>query len=124
MIIALVILTLTLAGKLVFDRHLHFSRKTIKHAGEAAVVVILLVVASLFAAHGFKVSAGLYFLGFLFIFWAAFDPLFGLIIAGDPGFLGTTAKLDRLQHKYPWIVWAKYIGAVISIILFIWHGKE
>lgn len=119
MIFAIPIFALTLAGKLLFDRHLHFSRKTIKHAGEAAIVLGLLVVASFLAAGGFKINAGFYLIAFLFIFWAAFDSIFGLIIASNPLFLGTSAKLDRLQHKYKWIVWVKYIGAILSILWFL-----
>lgn len=120
MVAALFIFALTLAGKLVFDAKEHFGRKTIDHSKEAAIVIILLVVASL--AWGWKdwLFAGAYLLAFLSIFWAVFDSAFGLIIARNPFYLGTTSKLDRLQTKYLWIQVAKYVVAMFSVSFIVW----
>ena len=115
-----IILILTLVAKLLFDSYLHFSKKTIKHKGEAAIVVVLLAIGACLQAHGIlKISAGVFLLCYLFIFWAVFDTLFGLIIARDPFYLGTTSALDRLQKKYTVLLILKYLLAVLSIALLI-----
>lgn len=55
----------------------------------------------------------------LFAWWALFDTLWGLIVLGKPFYVGTTARLDILQRKYPWIQVAKYVGLILSIILYV-----
>lgn len=105
-LIAIAIFAATLIGKLLFDRHRHFSRKVINHKGEAVIVAIALVAASWMA-------------GWVSI-WTCFDTGFGLLIARDPLFLGTSSELDRAQAKYRWLQVLKYVSALTSIILFIW----
>lgn len=118
---SIIIVIATLLGKLAYDRHKHFSREKINHTVEGAIVFVLLVTASLIAGRFTDwLTIALALIMYLFIFWALFDLGFGTLIAKDPLFLGTSAKLDRLQHKYPWVVWAKFIGVPVSIILFIY----
>lgn len=118
MILVIVIFFVTLIAKLAFDRHQHFSRKTINHDAEGAIVGVLFVVASIIYK-GFTLAALLNLAEMCFTFWALFDTGFGILIASDPLFLGTSAKLDRLQKKYPPLQVLKYLLAITSIILFI-----
>lgn len=36
------------------------------------------------------------------------------------GYVGFTSAWDKLQHKYPFLIWLKYGAGVGSIILYIW----
>lgn len=53
-------------------------------------------------------------------YWAAMDTAVGWIKHGKPLYLGTRAKLDRLQHRYPVVRWVKYISGVLAIIIYVW----
>lgn len=54
-----------------------------------------------------------------FTYWAAMDTAIGWIKHGKPLYLGTRAKLDILQHKYPWLVPVKFAVGVGSLITYI-----
>lgn len=59
-------------------------------------------------------------------FWFLFDSLMGLALKRDVTFLGTTARLDRLQRKAPLIVvwWFKLLLAVGSVLIYYYgFGK-
>lgn len=110
MITSLIIFFLTLAAKLTYDRHRYLSRKTIYHGREAIVVSIALIAASYFA--DWK-TIPLWFFGF----WVLFDGFFNLLIGQPWGYLGETAKLDKLMRKYPLIIILKYFGLFASTII-------
>lgn len=112
-LISIAIFLLTLTGKLVIDRHQHLSRKKIDHGGEALIVAVLLT-STLF------ISGWASTVMFFLCFWALFDFCFGILIARNPFFLGTTSVLDRLQKKYVLLHAFKYLAAIGSIILYIY----
>lgn len=129
MIWGVLILAMTLAGKLAYDYKKHMAGKTINHRKEAVIAFILIVVASLAAAGKWDTWNDLLYLPcFLSIFWAGMDTGFGLLIARDPFFLGNSAWLDRLQKSKLKIKKitiptgvilqvSKYLAAIASIII-------
>jgi len=121
MIWGIVIAVFTLIVKLIADLYQHQSGSKIDHTMEAAVAFTMLWLAS-FVAVGFHIYdfSILYVFGtFGFNFWMLMDSIFGLLIARNPLFLGTSSKLDRLQTKYRFIQVLKYLLAVGSIIFLI-----
>ena len=110
MIWGLVIFLVTLVAKLNYDLWQYHSRKTINHAREAAVVFILLTVASWLSGW---ISAPMWFLGF----WILFNGIFNILIGQKWGYLGSTAKLDILETKYKWITAVKYALFIASVII-------
>lgn len=59
-----------------------------------------------------------------FAYWHLFDGILNLLMGESWFRLGTTAGTDTAQAAHPAITWGKYIGLVLSIIFFIWFGKE
>lgn len=115
-IIALLLFIACLAGRLAYDTWLYQSRKVNNHVVGPAITLVVIVACCWLAGW---LSIPMWFFGFA----AIFDPSYAVLIGQKPGFLGTTAKLDRLQHRYPPLVWVKYIGAVVAILLFIFKDK-
>lgn len=115
MILGLIIFILTLAAKLVYDVNQYNKHLTINHAKEAFFVSLALLGASFF---GGWLSVPIWFFGF----WVLFDGFFNLFINQKWGYIGNTAKLDQLQHKYPFLTWIKYVALAASITLFFTHG--
>lgn len=113
MIWGFVIFAVTLIAKLNLDYWQYLKGKKINHALEAVFVTIALGVASFFAGW---ISAPMFFFGFTCLF----DPAFAMLIGQKPFYVGTTAKLDILQRKYPFLQVLKYILFVGSIILYIY----
>lgn len=112
-IISICLWAACLIGRIIYDVFiLYFGGKVNKHTIGPGITVVVIIVCSILAGwlSGFM---------WLFAFAAIFDPAYALLIGQKAGFLGTTAKLDRLQHRYPWLVWTKYIGAVCFTLLFI-----
>lgn len=113
LIIALSLFGACFAGRIIYDVFvLYFGGKTNKHTKGPLITAAVIIICSWLAG---------WFTGFMwaFAFMALFDPLYGISIGQGPGYLGTTAKLDRVQHRYPWLVWLKYIGAFAFTLLFI-----
>lgn len=106
----------TLVAKLNFDYWQYLNKNKIHHAVEATAVTALLVWASYYSGW---IAVPMFF----FSFWVFFDGMFNVATGQKWGRIGETAKLDILQRRYQWIVWAKYIGAVLSILLFIFKDK-
>lgn len=52
-------------------------------------------------------------------YWAAFDLLFGYIKHRNIWYLGTRAKLDKMQRRYPWLVPVKFVVGVGAVVLYI-----
>jgi hypothetical protein len=112
LIIALCLFAAVLIARLIYDVHLYMSGKPNTHFTGPVITVAVLIACTVLAGW---LSGPMWFLSF----WAIFDPAYNLLIGQKAGFIGTTAGLDQLQHKYPFLVWVKYCGAVVSIILFI-----
>lgn len=112
MIWSLAIWFASLVIKLALDVKLYHSRKVNRHSLGPTIVVIALSGASYLS--GWQ-SAPMWFFGF----WACFDPLYAILIGQKAGYLGTTAKLDRLQNHYPIIKVLKYLLAIASIIYYV-----
>lgn len=112
MIWSLSIFILTLVGKLVIDYRQHLRKKKIDHPKEAVFVTILLM-PTLWLS-GWEST-----LMFFLCFWALFDFCFGILIARNPFFLGTTSFLDRLQERYKFLHVLKYVLSLTSIILYV-----
>lgn len=116
-IIALILFILTIAGKLWFDLHLYFAGGTNNHILGPAIVVVSLAVCS-WLAGWYSIPM------WLFVYWAVFDSLYGLFIGHGLLYIGTTAKLDILQHKYGFLQALKYLLAVASIIFYVVYSKR
>jgi len=52
-------------------------------------------------------------------YWVLFDGLYNLLTREPWGRIGETGWLDQKQRKYPWLVQAKYVGAVISVLAYL-----
>lgn len=111
--IGFLIFGVTLIVKLNVDYWQYLKGKKINHSLEAVFVTILLVGASYFSGWW---AIPMFFFGFTCLF----DPAFALLMGQKPFYLGTTAKLDILQRKYPFLQWLKYILFIGSIILYIY----
>src|SRR5690349_2991355 len=57
--------------------------------------------------------------GLAFTYWSLFDPGWALIKHLYFFYVGTTAKLDTLQRKYPLLHVAKYVLGAAAIIIYI-----
>lgn len=110
--IGIILFTLTLAGKLIIDLSLYNSGGVNNHTLGAVIVFVALSACSWLS--GWR-SIPMYF----FVFWALFDPLWGLFTGNGLLYIGTTAKLDILQRSYPVIQVAKYVLAVGGTMFFV-----
>lgn len=55
-----------------------------------------------------------------FSYWMLMDSVIGVVKFRNVFAIGSTAWLDRMQHRYPFLIWLKYGTGVGSIILYIW----
>jgi hypothetical protein len=115
--IAIIIFVLTIAGKLSFDIHLYFAGGVNNHIEGPIIVFICLIGCSLLG--GFT-SIPMWPL----VYWPVFDTLYALFIGQGPFYIGTTAKLDILQHDYPVLQVLKYVLAIASIVFFLKARKK
>lgn len=112
MTIALLIWLAAFVAKLWRDVWLYRNGKRNRHTIGPALVVVAIAAATYF---GGWITLPLWGFGW----WALFDPAYALSIGKHPSFLGTTAKLDRLQRKYPFLVYLKYALFIASIIFYV-----
>ena len=54
----------------------------------------------------------------IFGYWIFFDGIFNLLTGENWFRIGTTSTIDKFQLKYPWARWIKYIGFILSVLLF------
>lgn len=54
-----------------------------------------------------------------FAYWHLFDGILNLLMRESWFRIGTTAGTDTTQRRYPWVTWAKYIGLIFFIALYI-----
>lgn len=113
---AWILFALLMAAKLVIDYRQWLNKRRIDHDIEAAVLAALLIVPALMLYP--------WWLSYPMLAawaWLIVDLGMGLLLTRDPFYIGTTAKLDRLQRKYPVIRVAKYLLPVIlTIIYYTW----
>lgn len=121
--LATLIFFVTLITDLITDYMLYLKGKPVKHFSGAILRFIGLIPAGFFFSyyHGDIVFLRLITAipMMLLTYWVLMDSIFGKLIGQGFGYLGTTSALDRLQRKNTWLVWAKYIGAVVSIAAYI-----
>lgn len=118
LIISICLFAGILIGRLIYDLHLYFSGKPNRHLIAPLITAGALVGCVLLAGLS---SAPM----FIFGFWSIFDSLYGIFIGQGPLYVGTTAKLDKLQHSYPILKWIKYLGAIAGVIVFcIWKAFD
>lgn len=111
-IIAVILFTLLIIVKLFIDIHLYNAGGVNSHVLGPLLIAIGLCICS--------ILGGLYSIPMWFLcYWAVFDSMYGLFIGQSLLYIGTTARLDILQHTYPVLQWLKYILAVISVWFFI-----
>jgi hypothetical protein len=108
------IFAVLMALKLAIDYRTHLSGKRIDHDKEFGILTAGLIVLSLFM-HPFWLSLPM--LGMLA--WVIVDMGMGALLTRKPFYLGTTARLDRLQRRYPAIHVLKYILAIATTTLYI-----
>lgn len=111
MIWALLIFVATLIAKLAVDVRLYLRGGVNKHRVGPAIVLVALVACSWLAGW---TSTGMWFFGW----WILFDGLYNKLIGQDWFFVGETAKLDKLQRKYPFLVILKYSLFAASIAFY------
>jgi hypothetical protein len=93
------------------DVRLFYKKKRVNHFRGALLRLIGLIPA-------------VYLLGWLSIpmigFWymTLFNGVYNLFIGQRWEFVGTTAKLDRIQRKHNWLRYVKYAGLILSTILY------
>jgi hypothetical protein len=111
---AFLIFFATLAIDLYTDIRLFYRRRPVKHVRGAILRLLGLIPACLFG--------GWVFVPFAFFgYWSLFDTLWGLFTSRKWPFIGSTSKLDRLQRKYPALLWFKYLGFIASIVILIYE---
>lgn len=99
--------------KLGYDYHQHIKGKRIDHDKEAGILGACCVVLSLFM-YPFWLSLPM----LAMLSHCIIDMGMGLLLTRNPFYLGESAKLDRLQKKYPILQFAKYI---LTIGLLTWY---
>lgn len=109
---SLVLFILAITAKLCIDIARHWDDKVTFH-GQGALIASIAIVGCSWMAGWSSLPM------FLFGWWAIFDTAWGWIVLKKPFYVGTTAKLDILQRKYPWVQVAKYVGFILSIILYV-----
>lgn len=111
MIPGLLIYLLTLAVDLITDYRIWAHKKIVNHIRGGLLRCIGLIPAVWLM--------GWYSIGLVFTYWLVFDLIFGTLIIRNPLFLGTTGYLDRLQHRYTWLVIVKFVLGVGGVVLII-----
>lgn len=112
MIYAIAIFILTLVIKLIVDVRLYNQGKTNHHSWGPGIVAGCLATSCYIAGwHSIPM--------WLFSYWALFDTLYAILIKQKWYFIGTTAKLDILQHRYPVFRVLKYLLFIASIIYYV-----
>ena len=109
MIYGILILILTIGVDLITDVNLYYKKGKVNHVRGAALRLICLAPASYLMGWQFIPLI-------LFAYWILFEGFYNLLIGQKWNYVGETARIDKLQRKYPVIYWLKYIGLAGSII--------
>lgn len=113
MILGVAIFFLVLAVDLFTDVRLFYKKKKVNHTRGLILRLIGL-------------APGIYLLGWLvipamgFLYLILFNGFYNVLIGQRWGFIGSTAKLDRLQAKVP--KWIKYAGFVVFLLIYLKYG--
>lgn len=111
-VIAICLFAAVLIGRLTYDDWLYKAGKKNTHLRGPIITAVVLTVCSILCGW---LSIPMW----LFGFWALFDTFYALLIGQKWYYTGTTSKLDKLQAQNPALKWFKYVGMVISIIVYI-----
>lgn len=112
MIPGLLIYMLTLAIDLITDYRIWLHKRTVNHIRGGLLRCIGLIPAMwLLKPWG---------LGLVFTYWMLFDVIYGVLIARNPFFLGSTSRLDRLQFAHRWLVAVKFTLGIAGVIIFVY----
>lgn len=115
MIYGAAIFFVTFVIKMILDLSIYFSGKHNKHAVGSAIVFLVLVACSWITGW---MSAPMWFFGW----WALWDTTYALFIGQPFYYVGTVAWLDQVQRAYPFLIFVKYGGAILGIVLYIIKG--
>lgn len=113
MIYGILIFLATISADLITDVGRYYDKKKVNHTRGALLRLIGIVPAAYFMGW---VSAPM----LLFWYWVLFNGLYNVFIGKEWEFVGTTAWIDRMIRKHPWINWVKYGGLVNATILYFW----
>ncbi|MEP7375525.1 MAG: hypothetical protein ABI675_19425 [Chitinophagaceae bacterium] len=108
----IILVIATICIDLFTDIRLFYKKKKVNHTRGALLRLIGLIPA-------------VYFMGWLSIpmigFWymVLFNGIYNIFIGKRWEFVGVTARLDVIQRKHPWLKYVKYIGLILSTILYI-----
>lgn len=97
--------------------NIHRSKESVNHVVGGAIRTAALVLSVVFLGWWSIPMV-------LFVYWSLMDTIFGMLIGHKYPFLGTSSMLDLLQRQYPFLVYVKYVGAILGIILYIIKGAE
>ena len=113
MIYGLLLYCLTLTADIITDYRLWLHKKSPNHTRG-----FLLRIVPLGAALWLM---GWWSVGLVFTYWLTMDCIFGLLIARTPFYVGTTARLDRLQRANPWVMVLKFALGIAGVVVYIAH---
>lgn len=111
MIIAWLIWLATLVIDLFTDVRRYYQRRAVDHTRGAVLRLFGLVPACALGGWAFIPVA-------LFGYWILFNGLYNVFTGRRWFYVGGTANLDKLERRYPWIVWVKYLAFLTSIIIY------
>jgi hypothetical protein len=113
MIYSIFIFILLIIVKLAFDVRLWLNNRQNRHRWAWLVAIVLLVCSW---QAGWE-STGIWF----FWYWIIFDGMYNILIGEKWWYIGETAWLDKMQRIYPFLVYVKYAGAILSIIFYAYR---
>lgn len=105
------ILALTLIIDLITDYRLWVKHKPVHHVRGAALRLIGIIPAVLLSRW--------VILWLLPLYGVLFNGFFGLLIARDWFFIGTTGKIDRFKNAHPWFILVEYFVAAGGIAFYL-----
>jgi hypothetical protein len=109
MILAVIVFVAAIVAKLVVDYNKWEKGEKVDHNKEAwyaaGVATVLTIIGGLESLPMW-----------VFLGWTLFDILFALTMGQKWDYVGDTSQLDKLQRKYPFLKYAKYSLAILSVI--------
>lgn len=114
MIYGIAIYALTIVVDLFTDVRLWYKDQKVNHFRGAALRLIGLIPACWLIGWAVIPLA-------LFLYWILFEGMYNVLIGQKWWYIGETAKIDKLQRKYPAIKILKYVLLIFSILFYAWN---